>query len=261
MPERIRVVVVDDEPPARALLREYLGADADVEIVGECANGFEAVQRIAELTPDVVLLDVQMPKLDGFEVLALLDPGPQVIFVTAFDEYALRAFEVNAVDYLLKPFGRERLAAALERVRARLGASADGAAAAQQSRATTAAIATALQNSARPDGQYTERLLVKDRGQVHVIPVARIDYLEAQDDYVAIHTGDKVHLKTQPLSEAAAGLDPNRFVRVHRSYVLCVDRISRLETYAKDSRVAILHDGREVPVSRSGYDRLRALLA
>jgi two-component system LytT family response regulator len=131
---------------------------------------------------------------------------------------------------------------------------------AAEARAATAAIAAALEKSARPPGQYTQRLLVKDRGQVHVIPVARIDYLEAQDDYVAIHTGDKAHLKTQPLSEAAAGLDPNRFVRVHRSYVVQLDRIARLETYAKDSRVAILHDGREVPVSRSGYERLRTLL-
>jgi two-component system LytT family response regulator len=257
MSEPLRVLVVDDEPPARALLREYLAAHADVEIVGECANGFEAVQRIGELAPDLVLLDVQMPKLDGFEVLSLLDPDkPQVVFVTAFDEYALRAFEVNAVDYLLKPFGRDRLAAALERVRARLAAVGGGAG----PHPATAAIAAALQATARPGGGYTERLLVKDRGQVHVIAVERIDYLEAQDDYVAIHAGGTTHLKTQPLSEAASGLDPSRFVRVHRSYVVNVERIERLETYAKDSRVAILHGGREVPVSRSGYDRLRALL-
>jgi two-component system LytT family response regulator len=257
MPERVRVVVVDDEPPARALVREFLAPHPDVEVVGECTNGFEAVQRIGELQPDLVLLDVQMPKLDGFEVLALLDPGPQVVFVTAFDEYALRAFEVNAVDYLLKPFGRERLAEALDRVRARLGRSTGTAAAPA---ASPAALAAALQSSARDAGRYTERLLVKDRGQVHVIPIERIDYLESQDDYVAIHAGGTAHLKTQPLSEVAAGLDPSRFVRVHRSYVVHIDRIARLELYAKDSRVAILHDGREVPVSRSGYERLQALL-
>jgi two-component system LytT family response regulator len=274
MSERVRVVVVDDEPPARALLREFLAQHADVEVVGECTNGFEAVQRIGEVQPDLVLLDVQMPKLDGFEVLALLDPGPQVVFVTAYDEYALRAFEVNAVDYLLKPFGRERLAEALGRVRVRLGRST-GAAAAPATQAaphavatpgvpalaaSPAALAAALQASARDAGRYTERLLVKDRGQVHVIPIERIDYLESQDDYVAIHAGGTVHLKTQPLSEVAAGLDPSRFVRVHRSYVVHIDRIARLELYAKDSRVAILHDGREVPVSRSGYERLQALL-
>jgi two-component system LytT family response regulator len=125
---------------------------------------------------------------------------------------------------------------------------------------TPAAIASALQASTRPEGTYTERLLVKDRGQVHVIAVGRIDYLEAQDDYVAIHAGDAVHLKTQPLSEVAAGLDPGRFVRVHRSYVVNIERIDRLETYAKDSRVAILRGGTEVPVSRTGYERLRTLL-
>lgn len=243
----MRAVIVDDEAPARALLREYLSAHDDIEVVGECANGFEAVKAIGELKPDLVFLDIQMPKLDGFEVLELLDPGPSVVFVTAFDEFALKAFEVHAVDYLLKPYGRERLAEALARVRERAGQ-------------PTPVAAPALHAAAREPGRFVERVIVKDGAKVHVIPIERLDYLEAQDDYVAIHAEGKSHLKAGTLAELSAGLDPARFVRVHRSYVVHVERIARLELYAKDSRVAILHDGRELPVSRSGYARLKELL-
>ncbi len=255
----LRAVIVDDEAPARALLTEYLAADRGLEIVGECANGFEAVKRIGELAPDVVFLDVQMPKLDGFEVLELIGGGPMVVFCTAYDEFALRAFEVHAVDYLLKPFGRERLAEALARVRERLAARSTAAPAAGAA-PPGAAAAVALASAARGPGRFAERVIVRDGAQVHVIPVARLDYLEAQDDYVAIHADGTSWLKQQPLAELAATLDPDRFVRVHRSYVLNLDRIARLEPYAKDSRVAILADGREVPVSRSGYQRLRELM-
>src|SRR5213593_2954926 len=247
---RIRAVIVDDEAPARALLREFLAAHADVEVVGECANGFEAVKVIGELEPDLVLLDVQMPKLDGFEVLELLDRPPVVVFVTAFDEYALKAFEVHAVDYVLKPVGRERLSEALAHARGRLGAPA----------AAPAPAPAALAAAARPPGQFVERILVKDGANVHVIPVERLDWIEAQDDYVSIRADGKTHLKPQTLAEIAAGLDPARFVRIHRSYVLNVERIARLELYAKDSRVAFLKDGKDLPVSRAGYARLRELL-
>ena len=247
---RIRAVIVDDEAPARALLREFLSAHADVEVVGECANGFEAVKVIGELEADLVLLDVQMPKLDGFEVLELLDRPPVVVFVTAFDEYALKAFEVHAVDYVLKPVGRERLSEALAHARGRLGAPA----------AAPAPAPAALAAAARPPGQFVERILVKDGANVHVIPVERLDWIEAQDDYVAIRADGKTHLKPQTLAEIAAGLDPARFVRIHRSYVLNVERIARLELYAKDSRVAFLKDGKDLPVSRAGYARLRELL-
>jgi len=266
MPEaRLRAVLVDDEAPARALLREYLDAHPEVEVVAECENGFEAVKRIGELAPDVVFLDVQMPRLDGFEVLELITPGPAVVFCTAFDEFALRAFEVHAVDYLLKPFGRERLAGALARVRERAairaGGGAPGASAGGARTGATGAAgsgsALALAQAARGPGRYAERLIVRDGAEIHVIPVERLDYLEAQDDYVAIHAEGRSRLKQQPLSELAATLDPARFVRVHRSYVVNLDRIARLEPYAKDSRVAVLADGREIPVSRGGYQRLR----
>jgi len=249
-PATLRVAIVDDEAPARGLLREFLSAHPGVEIVAECSNGFDAVKRIGELAPDVVFLDIQMPKLDGFEVLELLERRPAVVFVTAYDEYALRAFEVHAVDYVLKPVGRERLAAALAQVRSRLGATD----------AAPPPSPAALAAAARPPGQHLERLLVKDGANVHVIPVGQVDWIEAQDDYVAIHAGGKTHLKPQPLGEVADALDPARFVRVHRSYVLNVERLARLELYAKDSYQAVLTDGRELPVSRAGHARLRELL-
>jgi len=228
---RLRVVIVDDEAPARALLREYLSAHRDVEIVGECGNGFEAVRTIGEARPDVVLLDVQMPKLDGFEVLELIDERPAVVFVTAYDEFALRAFEVHAVDYLLKPVGRERLDEALDRARVRIEASPAGPAGPPP--ATLAA-------AARPPGRFNERVLVKDGAQVHIIPAERLDWIEAQDDYVAIHADGKTFLKAQTMAEIAGGLDPARFVRVHRSYLLNVERLARLVRFAKDIRVAFL---------------------
>jgi two-component system LytT family response regulator len=270
VPEPIRIVLVDDEAPARSLLREYLGAHADVMVVGECANGFEAVKRIGELAPDVVFLDVQMPKLDGFEVLELLEPEagartPAVIFCTAFDEYALRAFEVHAVDYLLKPFGRERLAEALGRARERLavaGARPAAGAANEPAAAPGGApgVGAALARAARGPGRWAERIVVRDGAQVHVLPAENVDYLEAQDDYVAVHAGGKAHLKHQTLSDLVESLDPARFVRIHRSYVANVERIARIELLAKDQRVAVLQDGRQIPVSRSGHERLKEIL-
>lgn len=251
----LRVVLVDDEAPARALLREYLGADDGVEVVAECANGFEAVKTIADMRPDLVFLDVQMPKLDGFEVLELLDPAPAVVFCTAYDEFALKAFEVHAVDYLLKPFGRERLGAALVRVRERLAAKSTNAVGAAAAPATPDAARLAA--DAREPGRRLERLVIRDGANVHVVPVERIDAIEAQDDYIAIHAEGRSWLKHQALAELEAQLDPERFVRVHRSFLVNVERIARLELMAKDARVAFLKDGREVPVSRSGFQRLR----
>jgi len=249
MPEPLRVLLVDDEAPARSLLREYLGAHDGVQVIGECANGFEAVKAITEQRPDLVFLDVQMPKLDGFEVLELVAPepgAPAVIFCTAYDEYALRAFEVHAVDYLLKPFGPERFGKAL--------AAARGHGAPSPSASPAGA---ALAATARGQGRFAERVVVRDGAQVHVIPAELVDYVEAQDDYVALHAAGRSHLKHQTLAELAEVLDPERFVRIHRSYLVNVDRIARVELLAKDQRVVILRDGRQLPVSRSGHDRLR----
>jgi two-component system LytT family response regulator len=242
----MRVLIVDDEDPARELLREYLGRESDVEVAGECRNGFEAVKAVAELRPDLVLLDIQMPKLTGFEVLELIGREVAVIFVTAFDEHALRAFEVNAVDYLLKPVAPDRFRAALVRARER-----------RQARAPLPV--AAIVESARPPGARVERILVRDGAKVVVIAAGDLDYAEAQDDYVGLHTRGKVHLKQQTLAELAAALDPARFVRIHRSFLLNVDRLARLESEG-ETRAAVLADGTRLPVSRAGHTRLKALL-
>jgi len=244
MPDPLRTLIVDDEQPARQLLAELLADEPAVDVIGECLNGYEAVQAIQDGAPDLVLLDVQMPKLDGFEVLELVDSLPAVIFVTAYDEYAVRAFEVHAVDYLLKPVDAERLHAAIERVAARQGGTPP---------------ARELAAEARGGG-YLERILIRDGERIHVVPVDRIDLIEARDDGVVLRVGEARLRKNAPLGELEAELDPRRFLRVHRSFVLNLDRLARLELYAKDSRIAILKDGSKIPVSRAGYSRLREML-
>ena len=251
--ELLRVVIVDDEPLARAVVREYLVKQPGVEIVAECGNGFDAVKAVAELSPDLLFLDVQMPKLNGFEVLELLGREVAVVFITAYDQYALRAFDVHAVDYLLKPFSEERLAEALDRTRERLRG-------AQGRTAEPALDVAALVSQAHPRQGPLERILIRDGPQVHVIPVERLDYVEAQDDYVAFKADGRQYLKDQTMASVESLLDPGRFVRIHRSYLLNIERIARVELYAKDSRVAILRDGTRLPVSRAGYARLSKLL-
>jgi len=244
---KITAVIVDDEELARAVLREYLAAHPEVQIIAECSNGFEAVKAVSELAPDLLFLDIQMPKLSGFEVLELVGGGPAVVFVTAYDQYALRAFEVHAVDYLLKPFTPERLSEALDRARQRM-------------ERNEASPVPELVKETRAASKPIERILVKDGARVHVIPVEKIDYIEAQDDYVGIRAGGKEYLKQDTMAELESLLSPERFIRIHRSYILNIDRLMRLEPYAKDSRVAVLSDGTQLPVSRAGYARLKPLL-
>ena len=247
---KIRAAIVDDEELARQILREYLAAHPDIEIVAECANGFEAVKAIAEQKPDLVFLDIQMPKLDGFEVLELVGSAAEIVFVTAYDNYAIRAFEVHAVDYLLKPVGAERFEAALERARERLNGKSPH-------QVVPAADLTA---AARPPSQYLERVPVRDGTRVFIIPVAKLDYAEAQDDYLALVSDGKKHLKQQTIGSLESGLDPSRFMRIHRSYIVNLERVARLEPYGKDSHVAVLTNGTQLPVSKSGYARLRSFL-
>jgi len=243
----LRVVIVDDEDLARAVLREYIAKETDVEVVAECRNGFDAVKTVAELKPDLVFLDIQMPKLNGFEVLELLGRDVAVVFVTAFDEHAVRAFEVNAVDYLLKPVGAERFSAALTRARARL--------------ANGAPLPVAeLVHSVRPADAKLERILVRQGPRVHIIPIGDLDYAQAQDDYVNLHSKGKQYLKQQTLAELEASLDPRRFVRIHRSYLVNLDRLRGIEDEGTEARVAALPDGTRLPVSRAGYARLKKLL-
>jgi len=239
---------VDDEDLARQLLREYLEAEPGVEVVAECANGFEAVKAIGELKPDLIFLDVQMPKLDGFEVLELMESSSNVIFVTAYDQYAMKAFDAHAIDYLLKPFSTARLKTALDRARQRLAQRA------------TAPPPAELSAAARPPGHTLDRVVVKDGTKVHIIPIDKLDYVEAQDDYIGLRSEKKLYLKQQTISSIETQLDPKKFIRVHRSYILNLERIARIEPFTKDSRVAVLQDGTQIPVSRAGHVRLKELL-
>ena len=238
-------MIVDDEELARAILREMLAEHPEIEIIAECANGFDAVKAATQRKPDLLFLDVQMPKLDGFEVLELIGGDVPVIFVTAYDSYAMRAFEVHAVDYLLKPFGRDRFEAALERAKARL--------------CEKGPVPAELAATVRAE-RHAERIVVKDGVRVHIIPVAKLDYAEAQDDYVLLASAGKTYLKQQTIASLEAGLDPKQFIRIHRSYLVNIERVVKMEPYTKDSRVAILSDGKQLPVSRAGYQRLTELL-
>lgn len=239
----ITTVIVDDEEPARAILREFLEDYPRIQIVAECANGYEAVKAVAEHKPDLLFLDIQMPKLDGFEVLELIDHKPKVVFVTAYDEYAIRAFQVRAIDYLLKPFTPARFAEVIAHAEEMVTHSES-----QQLEGLSA--------SRKP----LQRIAFKDGASIEVVPVQRIDYIEAQDDYVYVFSRGAKHIKQQTLSELEQLLDTMRFVRVHRSYIVNLESLSKVEPYAKDSRVAVLKDGSRIPVSRAGYERLRELL-
>ncbi len=246
----IRALLVDDEDLARGVLREYCARHEDVEIVGECANGFEAVQAIEAQRPDVVFLDVQMPRLDGFEVLELIEAPPLIVFVTAHDEYALAAFDVHACDYLQKPFAATRFDQALERVRER-----------RRGRWQVDAETFAqLHDSARGPDAPLARVAVRRGGTVEVIPVARLDLLEARDDYVALHVGERSWLKPKTMSWFEQHLDPKGFLRVHRSYIINLARLRGVEAVTRDSHVAVLEGGQRVPVSKAGHKRLREVL-
>ncbi|MBP7865461.1 MAG: response regulator transcription factor [Acidobacteria bacterium] len=237
----MRAVLVDDEPLARQDLRRLLEAHPRVRVEAECADGFEAVRSVNELHPDLVFLDIQMPRLTGFDVVELLRGEPlEVVFVTAFDHYALEAFRVHALDYLLKPVAPERLAGALEAYQRRQGGSA-----------------RRWEALRRPEPGFRDRLVVRDGGRVHVVPVREVRHVQAQDDYVLIRRGGTDLLRNQPLNDLEKELDPRQFVRVHRSHLLNVDRLVRLEPCTGDTWVAFLDDGTRVPVSRAGYRRLK----
>jgi two-component system LytT family response regulator len=239
----IRTLIVDDEPLARRLVREYVLAHDDVEVIAECDNGFDAVKRITELQPDLVFLDIQMPRLTGLEVLELTQRHHGVIFTTAFDQYALRAFDLRAVDYLLKPFSQSRFDEALEKARASMG---------QES--------AALKELAQPPAGKLERLLIRDRNQVHVLPLDKVECVEAQDDYIRILSQGKSYLKTQSLTDLEGRLDPALFVRVHRSWIISLAHLKNIERLAKDSFVAVMNSGQQVPISRTGHERIKSLL-
>lgn len=240
----LRALIADDEPLARRLLREYLLPHADVSVVAKADNGLDAARAITELKPDLVFLDIQMPRLTGLEVLALTGRRDGVIFTTAYDRHAMQAFELHAVDYLLKPCTQARFDAALARARRLLGQAAPG-----------------LEQLVAP-GPMLTRVLVRDgrSAGMQVLAVDTIDYIEAQADQVAFHSGGREHLKTQRISELEAQLDPARFVRVHRSFIINLAALQGLEKTDSDAHVARMRNGKRIPVSRSGYERLRAAL-
>ncbi|OFA04040.1 LytTR family DNA-binding domain-containing protein [Duganella sp. HH101] len=246
----MRIIIVDDEMLARGVVREYLAEHPDVEVVAECANGFEAVKAITELAPDLVFLDIQMPKLDGFEVAELAGAKTRYIFATAFDQYAIKAFEFHALDYLLKPFSQQRFDQALAHARADLAKGDGDGGAAVQSMVREAA------GRNKPLG----RVLIRDGAKVHVINSDKIEVIEAQDDYVQIRSEGKSYLKNQRMAELEEQLDAGQFLRIHRSWIVNIACVDRIEQATRDSYVAILKDGAKVPVSRSGYQKIRAVI-
>lgn len=282
----IKTIIIDDEPLARLIVQEYLQSYPEITIVQECGDGFEGIKAIQQHHPDLIFLDIQMPKINGFEMLELVEEPPAVIFTTAFDEYAIRAFEAHAVDYLLKPFNKQRFDKAIRKwldqhALTRATGSASGAAdpdaqgpiasgpavqgsgeqpspadARENARDNTRALLETASHS--PAQQH--RIVVKTGGKIKIIPVEDIHYLEASDDYVKIHTHNGAFLKNKTMSYFEQTLDPSLFVRTHRSYILNVQQVTRIDPYEKDGHLCILQSGAQVPVSKAGYMKLKAVL-
>ncbi|GAA4340002.1 LytTR family DNA-binding domain-containing protein [Mucilaginibacter gynuensis] len=245
-----RALIIDDEPLARMVVMEYLQNFKDqIELIQECGDGFEGLKAIMQYQPDLIFLDVQMPKITGFEMLELVEQPPSVIFTTAFDEYAIKAFEAHAVDYLLKPFSKDRFNKAIDKY---LALSAVDAKPVKQTEKL-------LDEVSLSPAQH-ERIVVKTGTKVKIIPVRDILYLQADDDYVSIITPEGSFLKNKTMSFFEQTLDTNQFVRVHRSYILSVSEITRIDPYEKDSHLAILKSGAKIPVSKTGYVKLKQVL-
>lgn len=243
----MKAIIIDDESLARSIVREYLQHHPGITIVQECADGFEGLKAIQQHQPDLLFLDIQMPKITGFEMLELLEKPPAVIFTTAFEEYAIKAFESHAVDYLLKPFSKERFDKAMQKWE-------------QQNRQERQEHTQSLLSSPELNAAHQGRIVLKDGGRIKIIPSAHIHYLEAADDYVKIHTAEGHFLKNRTMSFFEQQLDPQNFVRIHRSYLINIQLITRIEPYEKDSYLAVLSVGVKLPVSRSGYARLKQSL-
>ncbi len=244
---KIRTILVEDEELARNLLKSYLKERDDLEIIAECENGFEGVKAINELKPDLVFLDIQMPKITGFEMLELLDHHPEIIFTTAYDQYALKAFEFNAADYLLKPFSKDRLLAAVDKVTERLAKKVE-----------SDDMVDKISNFSREE--FLDRVVVKDRHKIHIIPVDQIRYVESLDDYVLIYTNEGRFMKQKTMKYFETALDPRNFARIHRSYIVRIDQIAQLQQYEKESYIVILHDKTKLKVSKTGYKNLKEML-
>jgi two-component system LytT family response regulator len=244
-----RALIIDDEPLARMVVLEYLQDFPQIEVIQECNDGFEGLKAIQQHQPDLIFLDVQMPKINGFEMLELVDDQPAVIFTTAFDEYAIKAFEAHATDYLLKPFSKDRFTKAIEKYLAQAGAPV----------VATKQTENLLETASHSPAQH-ERIVVKTGTKVKIIPVADVQYLQADDDYVSVFTQEGSYLKNKTMSFFEQTLDARQFVRVHRSYIVSVQEITRIDPYEKDSHLAILKSGAKIPVSKTGYVKLKQVL-
>jgi two-component system LytT family response regulator len=242
----MNVIIIDDEPLARSIVKEYLQTYSDVNILAECNDGFEGLKAIQQYEPDLIFLDIQMPKINGFEMLELIEDPPSVIFTTAFDEYAIKAFESNAVDYLLKPFSKERFDKALQKF-------------INQHKPFQQKTEAVLESAAQSPVQQN-RVVVKDGSKIKIIPVSQILYLEAADDYVKIFTAEGSFLKKKTMSYFEQSLFLFQFVRIHRSYIVNTQLITRIDAYEKDSHLLLLSTGSKLPVSKAGYSKLKEVL-
>lgn len=243
-----KVVIIDDEPLAASIVKEYLQEYKEIEVVQECSNGFEGVKAIMQHHPDLIFLDVQMPKINGFEMLELVDDPPAVIFTTAFDEYAIKAFETHAVDYLLKPFSKERFDKAMQKWKE------------LQQGAEARNKTKELLETASKQAEEQHRVVVRSGSNIRIVPVQDIIYLEAYDDYVKIHTNDDIYLKKQTMQHFEQSLDSSLFIRVHRSFIIQLQQINRIEQAGKESYIALLRNDTKIPLSKNGYSKLKAVL-
>ena len=241
-----KIILIDDEPLARVLVREYLEDFPELEVVAECGDGFEGLKAIALHQPDLLFLDIQMPKINGFEMLELVSEQPAVIFTTAYDEYALKAFETNALDYLLKPFSKERFQQAINKW--------------LQNPTKDSASKVALTEIPNKQPEEQNRIVIKDGSEISIIPTSELEYLEAYDDYVKIHHKGKVHLKKKTMNYFEQLLNPAIFIRIHRSYILNINELAKIESFEKNSYLAILRSGKRIPISRTAYAPLKEIL-
>jgi two-component system LytT family response regulator len=246
MNNKIKAMIVDDEYPAREIVSRYVNHFSNIEIIAECNNGFEALKKIGKLKPDILFLDIQMPKLNGFEMLELIENPPVIIFTTAYDQHAIKAFEVNAVDYLLKPFSQDRFNAAVKKA---FGFLQDN------SKQKNVLKKLITHHSSKSD--YLDRIIVKTGNTIKIIEIEKLIRIEAQDDYVMLYTGDGKYLKQKTMKYFEEHLDPNLFIRIHRSHIVKLSLIKQLEPYTKGTYQVILHNRIELPISKSGYQKLK----
>ncbi len=240
-----KAIIIDDEPLARTVAHEYLMQHKDIELIAQCGDGFEGVKAIHQLKPDLVFLDIQMPKISGFEMLELLDEKPAIIFTTAFDEYAIKAFEANAIDYLLKPYSQERFDHAIEKWKAGVKAESK---------------VEKLLNTSQLYAEETNRIVIKNGGDISIVPTQDIHYIEAYDDYVKIFTKETYFLKKKTMNYYESVLNKSDFFRTHRSFILNLKELTRIEPLEKNSYVAVLRSGKKIPVSRTSYSDLKQKL-